>query len=111
MIIRYTLTHIVLALAFGLVLPVFFGCATTQNDPMTTRLATMSDEELISYYHGVNDRLKEIQEGMRDADRQGTVMEQDQLAKMPFIIGGEVWELEQKRERVEHELDRRKLRP
>lgn len=111
MIIRYPLKHLIFIMAFGLVLQVFISCATTDRDPLATRLAAMSDEDLISYYYGINDRLREIQEGTREADRQGTVMVQDQLAKMPYIIGGEAWELEQKRERIKHELDRRNLRP
>jgi hypothetical protein len=111
MIIRYPIRHLLLIISFGLVLPVFIGCATTDSDPMTARLATMSDEDLISYYHGINDRLKEIQRGTRDEDRQGTVTEEDPLARMPFIFGGQAWELEQKRERISRELNRRNLTP
>ena len=100
-----------LILVLSLTILGFIGCATPSGETLDARLVAMSDEELISYYHGVNDRLKEIQEGMRDADRQGTVMEQDPLAKMPYIIGGEAWELEQKRKRIRCELNRRNLKP
>jgi hypothetical protein len=103
--------RLIIIMVFMLGIVAVIGCATTASDPMAARLAAMSDEELISYYHGINDRLKEIQQGTRDADRQGTVTEQDQLAKMPYIIGGEAWELEQKRERVSRELNRRNLQP
>ena len=88
----------------------FTGCASTP-DKTDGRLAAMSDAELISYYHGVNDRLRAIQQAAREDDRQGTIIEQDQLAKMPYIIGGEAWELERKRERIKRELDRRNLKP
>lgn len=111
MSIHSALKRLIMIVVFGFTIMAFIGCATTDSDPMATRLATMSDDDLISYYHGVNDRLKEIQEGTREADRQGTVMEQDQLAKMPYIIGGEAWEMEKKRERIRRELNRRNLTP
>lgn len=95
----------------GFVVSIFIACATPSKTTMETRLAAMSDDDLISYYHGINDRLKAIQDRMRETDRQGTILEQDQLSKMPFIIGGEVWELEQRRECVRRELVRRKLAP
>lgn len=109
--IRDTFMRLILLLAAGLAIAVFTGCATTDSDPLANRLAAMSDQDLISYYHGINDRIKAIQEGTREADRQGTVKEQDQLAKMPYIIGGEAWELERKRKRVQCELNRRNLKP
>ena len=87
------------------------GCATTQTDPLEARLAAMSDEELANYYHGINDRLKEIQAGTRQADRQGTVFQDDHIAKMPYIIGGEAYQLEQRRIKVSNALARRKITP
>ena len=101
---------LILLLVSGFAVLVFTGCAGTP-DRTDTRLATMSDAELISYYHGISDRLKAIQQGTREDDRQGTVVEQDQLAKVPYIIGGEAWELERKRDRIKRELDRRHLNP
>ncbi len=98
-------------LALGLILSLFMGCATTSEETLQKRLKTMSDENLVSYYHGINDRLKVIQEGTREADRQGTVTEQDPLAMMPYIIGGEAWELERKRDLIRHELNCRNLKP
>lgn len=90
---------------------VFTGCAATPQDPLATRLASMSDAELLAYYQGTNDRLKAIQAGTRRAEDQGTITAEDHMAKMPFIIGGEAWELEQRRERIRRELTRRNLTP
>lgn len=101
---------LILLILLGLAIPAFTGCASTP-DNTDARLADMSDADLISYYHGINDRIKAIQQATREDDRQGTVLEQDPLAKMPYIIGGEAWELERKRERIRRELDRRNLRP
>jgi len=99
------------ALVLGAFALIFLDCASTPDGKMETRLATMSDDDLLSYYHGINDRLKEIQTGTREADRQGTILEADQLSKMPYIIGGEAWALEQKREKARRELARRNLKP
>jgi hypothetical protein len=97
--------------AIALALPMVTGCATTKPDPFETQLAAMSDAELISYYHGINDRLKEIQSGTREADRQGIIRQDDQIAKMPYIIGGEAWELARKRGKVRKMLDQRHISP
>ena len=99
------------ALALGAFALIYPGCASTPDGKMETRLAAMSDNDLLSYYHGINDRLKEIQTGTREADRQGTIKEADQLSKMPYLVGGEAWELENKREMALRELTRRRLKP
>lgn len=87
------------------------GCAPTSGESFESRLAAMSDDELISYYRGINDRLKAIQAGTREADRQGTFAQNDYIAKMPYIIGGEAWQLEQKQAKVKKELNRRNIMP
>ena len=102
---------LILALALGCWASMYIGCATTSDKTMETRLAAMSDEDLLSYYHGINDRLKDIQTGTRDTDRQGTILQEDQVSKIPYILGGEAWELEQKRKRARRELARRNLKP
>lgn len=89
----------------------FDGCATTSPDPFEARLEAMSDDELVSYYRGINDRLKEIQAGTREADRQGTVLQNDHIAQMPYITGGEAYQLEQKRMKVSKAIARRKITP
>ena len=71
----------------------------------------MSDAELVSYYQGINDRIKEIQAGTREDAHQSTVRQDDHLARMPYIAGGEAWSLEQKRTKVHKEMDRRGLHP
>jgi hypothetical protein len=108
---RRLFRFLIIALALGCWASIYAGCATTSGVTMETRLAAMSDEDLLSYYHGINDRLKEIQTGTREADRQGTILQEDQLSKMPYIIGGEAWELEQKSKRARRELARRHLKP
>jgi hypothetical protein len=108
---RIRFRSLILALAVGAFVSILFGCAATSGETMQTRLAAMSDGDLLSYYHGVTDRLKEIQEGARDAERQGVVPEGDQLSKMPYVIGGEAWALEQKRLCALRELNRRNLKP
>ena len=87
------------------------GCATSTPEPLDERVAAMSDLQLISYYHGINDRLKDIQARTRETDRQGTILEKDHLARMPYVMGGEAWKLERQQERAHQELIRRNLTP
>lgn len=98
-------------IAIAVVLSAFSGCATMSEETLPARLSAMSDDELVSYYQGINDRLKAIQQGTREADSQGTVLAQDELAKIPYLIGGEAWELEQTRKQVGRELVHRHLTP
>lgn len=71
----------------------------------------MTDDERVSYYRGINDWLKEIQAGTREADHRGTVFQDDHIAKMPYVIGGEAYDLERKLKKVSQALSRRKLTP
>ncbi len=87
------------------------ACATSRSDPLEVRLAAMSDADLVSYYEGINERIKAIQAGTRADDRQRTVLQQDHLARMPYITGGEAWRLEQKRTKVHKEMEQRGLHP
>ena len=90
---------------------VLAGCATSRSEPFEERLAAMSDAELVSYYQGINDRIKEIQAGTREDDHQSTVRQDDHLARMPYIAGGDAWRLEQKQAKVRKEMTRRGLQP
>lgn len=87
------------------------GCATGQGEPFEERLAAMSDAQLVSYYGGINDRIKEIQAGTRADDQRRAVRQDDHLARMPYIAGGEAWNLEQKQTKVYKEMMRRGLQP
>lgn len=98
-------------LALAWAASIILGCATTAQDSLEVRLAAMPDKRLISYYHGINDRLKDIQAETRETDRQGPILEEDYLARMPYVVGGEAWELEQKREKASREMIRRGLMP
>ena len=85
------------------------GCATSSDDPMSHRLAEMSDAELVSYYKGLNDRLKDVQAKTVEEDRQGVIPQEEPVAKMPYFIGGEGWQLEQKLKKVKKEMARRNI--
>lgn len=107
-VLRSLLSILLVALCSTLMLT---GCTTAKPDPFEARLAAMSDEDLISYYRGINDRLKEIQAETRATDRQGAILQDDHIAQMPYIIGGEAWRLEQKRTKVNKALNRRHITP
>ena len=37
-----------------------FGCANTSEVKFRNKIEKMSDDELVGYYHGLNDRLKDL---------------------------------------------------
>jgi hypothetical protein len=90
---------------------VLAGCATSSPDPFETRLAAMTDAELIAYSQGINERMKEIQSGTREEDRTGIVRQDDPLAQQTYFFGGEAWDLEKKRAKARKEMNRRGLSP
>ena len=100
-----------LLLAAGCAAFMLAACATSRADALDARLAAMSNEDLVSYYQGVNDRLKAIQADTRETDRQGTVLQEEPIAIMPYVIGGEAWSLEQQCIKARREMTRRGIVP
>jgi len=90
---------------------VLAGCATSSPDPFEARLSAMTDDELVAYSQGINERLKEIQSTTREEDRTGIVRQDEPLAQQTYFIGGEAWDLEKKQAKAKKELNRRGISP
>ncbi len=94
---------------FFLATVLLVGCATNTDDPMARRLSEMSDGELVDCYKGLSDRLKDVQAKTVEEDRQGMISQEEPVAQMPYILGGEGWQLEQKLKKVRKEMARRNI--
>jgi hypothetical protein len=71
----------------------------------------MSDTELLNYYYGINERLKDIDGGLQADDRSDPDDHNHVIRNQTFFIGGEGHGLAQKRKIVLDELDRRNITP
>ena len=98
-----------LKLLIGCCVVALTACAANPQASFDTHLAGMSDEALFNYYQGLNDRIKDIQAGTKEAETQGILLSDDHVARMPYVIGCEAWGLEQKAVKIKQELDRRKI--
>ena len=94
---------------FFLAMVLLAGCAASSDNPLERRLAEMSDAELVNYHKGLNDRLKDMQAKTVEEDRQGMISQEEPVAQMPYILGGEGWQLEQKLKKVRKEMARRNI--
>ena len=71
----------------------------------------MPDMELVSYYHGLNDRIKGI-ENMEKLSRDSNETQTSIVtSQSTFFIGGEGFGLVKKQKLVKREMDRRNLTP
>lgn len=89
----------------------YLGCAGTATNQFQSKIEKMSDDELLSYYHGINDRIKDIDHEIKSRE-QTDVTEHDRIvSNQPFYLGGEGYTLVRKKNLVLKELRRRKLAP
>lgn len=86
------------------------GCAHSR-DAFTAKIRKMPDMELVSYYHGLNDRIK----GIENAEKLGRRSDETRTSlvnsQSTFFIGGEGYDLVQKQKMVRKEMGRRNLKP
>jgi hypothetical protein len=71
----------------------------------------MSDNDLLNYYHGINERIKDIDSDIKREESQDQNEKERAISNMPFFFGGEGHDLNQKRKMILKELNRRNLIP
>lgn len=85
---------------------------SSKNDKQKQRLGKMTDMELISYYKGINDRIRDLnQEFRQDAQIRNQYPDQENWLPQPTAIGGPIYELENTKKLVLKEMDSRGLKP
>lgn len=95
----------------SLFLFVFFGCASSELTRFKKSIKTMSDAELLSCYHGINERTKDIDNNIEREDRLGYEKDQYIISHQTYIVGGEAYGLMQKKKLVSEELKERNIKP
>ncbi len=85
------------------------GCMTKRLTEKQNQIEQMSDTELREYYHGINERIKDL-----DAVEKG----KDNPNYLPGIVpdreympGGQIYDLYQIRKLIVAELQKRNIRP
>ena len=70
-----------------------------------------SSTELLNYYYGINERLKDIDNEIQADDRSDSDNQDHFIRNQTFFVGGEGHGLVQKRKIVLDELYRRNITP
>jgi hypothetical protein len=71
----------------------------------------MSDTNLLNYYNGINERLKDIDNGMKREGPSDMDEREHLLDNQSFFLGGEGHGLIQKRKVILEELNKRNIYP
>ena len=87
------------------------SCASSKLTTFQSKIQTMSDNDLLNYYHGINERIKDIDSDIKSEESQDPTEEERAISNMPFFFGGEGYDLTQKRKMILRELSRRNLIP
>lgn len=96
-----------------LLFPVYFnsGCAGTAANRFQGKIEKLSDDELLSYYYGINDRIRDIDREIKNG-KQHDLTEHDRVvSQQPFYFGGEGYDLVQKKNLILKELRKRRISP
>lgn len=94
---------------FLMLIFIIFVTACAHQDTLTSKLRAMPDDELVNYYHGINERIKEI-ENKQTLSRRSDETEHDRImSQSVFYMGGEGQELVEKQKAARKEMNRRNL--
>ena len=85
------------------------GCSS-RDVKKTKQLERMSTDELLKYYHGVNERIRDIEMQYKmEREQSADLFEHDRV--MDQAIGGKIYEMERTRKFIGKELNRRDVYP
>jgi len=94
-------------------MPIFFNtsCANTKPNKLRNKIQRMSDTDLLNYYYGINEGIKDIDHGMKREEHLDHTEHEHYIFQTPFTIGGEGYNLIQERKVVLKELNKRNISP
>jgi hypothetical protein len=96
---------------FRLVVIMVVSVACVHGDAFERKIRAMSDSDLVSYYQGLNDRIKDI-ENKQILERSSRETEHERMvSQSTFIISGEGHDLVEKQKAAYREIRRRNLSP
>ena len=91
---------------------VLCGCSTTGSLKFQKKISHMPSNELLNYYYGINQRIKDIDNNHRINEPDDSDYHRFGFAfPSPFVIGGKGYDLIQKRKLVLEELKKRNVIP
>ena len=104
---------LMLVISIQMLLPalLLMHCASTEMERFRANVHRLPDDALLTYYHGLNDRLKDIDNGLKSDMLFHDDVKPDVISQQTFIVGGAGFGLVQKRKIVLKELNRRNLAP
>jgi len=82
-----------------------------KRNEFQNKLHRMSDSDLLSYYYGINDRIKDIDNRIKMQERADYSEHDHFMSQIPFMIGGRGYSLVQKSKLVLKELNKRNISP
>ena len=97
--------------------PLFFSiflclnCASTEMMRFRENIQRMSDAELMACYHGINERLKDIDHRVERKGQPGNTEKPHLISRQTYFIGGESYGLMQKEKIVLQEMRNRNIFP
>ncbi len=98
-------TYLVTVCIFCSFLLFTISCVNSKSNQFHTKIQRMSNDALLNYYRGINDRINDIGSGI-EREKGSDQNEQERIiSNMPFLIGGEGYNLDQKRKIVLKELN------
>jgi hypothetical protein len=87
------------------------SCASSKSNKFHSKIQKMSDNDLLNYYHGINDRIKDIDNDIKREESPDQTEIEQVTSNMSFMFGGEGYNLVQKRKMILKELNSRSLTP
>lgn len=89
----------------------YYSCASSELVRLRKRCPSMSDADLLNYYYGINERLKDIDNDMEKKEPSSLTEHEHFLNNETFFTGGEGYGLIQKRKVILEELNKRNIYP
>ena len=69
----------------------------------------MTDSDLLNYYYGINERIKELDHGMKREEQAYYIEHKHYIHPTPFSLGGQGHHLIQERKMILKELNKRNI--
>lgn len=88
-----------------------FNCASSETIRFENNIQSMSNAELINRYHGINDRIKDVENSIRKDEGADFSQNQQIISHQTYFVGGEIYGLMQKGKLVLDEMEKRNLSP
>ena len=87
------------------------SCASSELVALRKTSQGMSDTDLLNYYYGMNERIKDLANGTQKEELSGSTEHEHFIYNQTFFVGGEGYGLIQKRKVILQELSKRNIYP